>query len=359
MRHIKNSIIPILIVSLVLAIIPTAAFAASDSGDSGRCIFVTDNYRDIHGSWCEKWANLYGYKEVFSNGDSCFHPNQAITRMEFARLLHRALNININYTGFASTDIGEYYGDVANGSTGAGDLYDLATCGIIDTKDSFYPSNPLDRDEMIHFVMNAFYHFTGNSYAMPALALQPFADESEITKEYQTDVSRSVILGLVSGTGNNYVRPRDAATRAQAVTIVGRLAELLQQYKSNVAVKASAQESDGQLQMTLSILNNTGKTITIHHSSEQIFDFEILDKSGNELYRWSDGRMFSMIAATTEIKPNEEIAFSDVLDAKTYASMKGKIACIKAYIVGTSSDFTINSDGYLVTLSSLLLQAPE
>ena len=131
-------------------------------------------------------------------------------------------------------------------------------------------------------------------FTMPALALQPFADESEIKTAYQTDVSRSVILGLVVGTGNNYVRPRDAATRAQAVTIVGRLAGLLQQYKSNVAVKASAQESDGQLQMTLSVLNNTGKAITIHHSNGQLFDFEILDKSGNKLYRWSDGRMFSM-----------------------------------------------------------------
>jgi hypothetical protein len=352
MNHVKSFIIPFLIVSFVLAIVPTAAFAASDSGDSGRCVFVTDNYKDIQGSWCEKWAGLYGYKEIFSNGDSRFHPDQAITRMEFARLLHRALNININYTGFASTDIGEYYGDVSNGSTGSSDLYDLATCGIIDTKGSFYPANQLNREEMIHFVMNAFYHYTGNSYAMPALALQPFADESEIKTEYQTDVSRSVILGLACGTGNNYVRPRDAATRAQAVTIVGRLAELLQQYKSNVAVKASAQESDGQLQMTLSILNNTGKAITIQHSNGQIFDFEILDKSGNKLYRWSDGRMFSMIAATTEIKPNEEITFSDVLDTKTYASMKDKISCIKAYIVGTSSDFTINSDGYLITLSA-------
>ena len=350
MKRLRNLIIPVLIVSFVLAISPTAAFAASASGDSGRCIFVTENYQDIQGSWCEKWAGLYGYKEIFSNGDGRFHPDQAITRMEFARLLHRALNINMNYTGFAATDIGEYYGDVANGSAGAGDLYDLATCGIIDTKSSFCPANPLDRDEMIHFVMNAFYHFTGNSYAMPALALQPFADESEIKTAYQTDVSRSVILGLVVGTGNNTVRPRDAATRAQAVTIVGRLAGLLQQYKSNVAVKASAQESDGQLQMTLSVLNNTGKAITIHHSNGQLFDFEILDKSGNKLYRWSDGRMFSMIVTTTEIKPNEEIAFSGVLDAETYAAMKDKIACIKAYIVGTSSDFTINPDGYWVTL---------
>ena len=57
-----------------------------------------------------------------------------------------------------------------------------------------------------------------------------------------------------------------------------------------------------------------------------------------------------MIVTTTEIKPNEEIAFSGVLDAETYAAMKDKIACIKAYIVGTSSDFTINPDGYWVTL---------
>ena len=61
-----------------------------------------------------------------------------------------------------------------------------------------------------------------------------------------------------------------------------------------------------------------------------------------------------MIAAANEIVPGEEIAYSDVLDTKTYFSIKDRIASVKAYIVGTSSGFTIDSDGYIVNLLILL-----
>jgi hypothetical protein len=91
----------------------------------------------------------------------------------------------------------------------------------------------------------------------------------------------------------------------------------------------------------------------IEHGSGHLFDFLIQDESGNKLYRWSDDRMFIALMMTTEIAPGEEIVFSDALDAETYASIKDRIASVKAYIVGTSSDFTINPDGYFALVNGL------
>lgn len=341
MKYFRNIILSILVVSIISVIVPTKAFAVSDSDKI--------EYPDIKGSWCEKWAGLYGYEDIFSGEDGCFHPNQNITRMELVRLLHKVLNIHIYYNNFASTDISGYYDDVPSDSVGASDLYDLITCGIIDTKYSFHPSETLDREEMIHFIMNAFYYVTGNDYAIPDLAIQ-FTDASEISSEYYTDVNHSVTLGLVNGVGNHFISPCDKATRAEAVTIVGQLAELRQKYKSDVNVKASAEETDGKLSMTLAIVNNADKSVTVQHKNGQIFDFVIRDQSGGELYRWSKGKMFPMMVMSTDIAPGEEVIFFDSLDQTIYSSIKDKINSIKAYIEGTSSDFTIYTDGYLISI---------
>lgn len=347
MRHIKKILLSVLVIALSLSSAAFGASAASDTG-SAPCVFVDPyGYTDVGAGWYDKWVCSYGYPDIFSNGDNLFHPDQAITRMEFARLLHEALGISINY--FAATDIGDYFDDVPAGDAGANALYDLVTCGIIDTTGSFRPSETLDRDEMIHFVMNAFYYEIGSDYALPDLALQPFSDDADIIVGYRGDVSRAAVLGFINGAGDNLLLPRKAATRAEAVTVVGRLAELLKaDYGSNVSVKATAKEADGKLVMTLAILNNTENTVTIDHSSAQKFDFQILSEAGKELYRWSDGRMFTPALTTTEIAPGTEAAFSVELDADAYSAIRADACTVKAYIAGTSADFTVNPDGYLV-----------
>lgn len=336
MKHIRNLALTVLILSMVLATVPAHAFAASSTAN---------DYTDVKGSWCEKWVDLYGYKEVFSNGDSKFYPDQGITRIEFARMLHKALGININY--FAATDIGEYYNDVTNKNVGASQLYDLVTCGIIDTKTSFRPTEAIKRDEMIHFVMNAFKHIASDDYMFTEI-YRMFEDDSDIKAEYSTDIQHSCALGLINGRGNNYLFPRETATRAEAVTIAGRLAELKLKLEASVVVKASATETSDGLKMEIVISNNTDKTVTIDHSSQQLYDFAIYDKLGNSLYRWSANRMFAQVVTTSKIAPGDEMVLSDVIGTADYSAIKSKMTTLKAYIVGTSSDFTINPDGYFV-----------
>lgn len=342
MKHIRSLVLLALIISVLASIASAAALTAEKSAGTS----AVGSYNDIKGSWSEKWVGSYGYSEIFSNSDGSFRPDQAITRMEFARLLHKALGISINY--FAATDIGEYYNDVKSGDAGCNELYDLVTCGIIDTKTSFRPNEPLKRDEMIHFIMNAFHYFAGEDYAFIEI-YHIFGDDADIKPEYSTDIQHSFILGLVNGRNSNYLYPLESATRAEAVTIVGRLVELEQKLEASVTVNASATETTDGFKLEIIIANNTDKTVTIDHSSQQMFDFAVFDNKGNSLYRWSANRMFIQMVSTSEIAPGDELVLSDTISTEEYSQFKGKAATIKAYIVGTSSDFTINEDGYFVT----------
>ena len=55
---------------------------------------------------------------------------------------------------------------MTNENTGANELIDLVTAGIIEAGGSFSPDQPLEREVMIHWAMAALDYMTGGDYAM-------------------------------------------------------------------------------------------------------------------------------------------------------------------------------------------------
>lgn len=305
-------------------------------------------YRDLAANWYRAAAETYGDPAIFSDGSGCFYPGKPITRMEFARMLHAALDIHINY--FAPIDIGEFYNDVSNEAAGASELYDLVSLGIIDRTGSFGAAEPLSREEMIHYAVRAVDYATGGSYALILMMPAPFADDAEIADSYKNDIVKAVLLQLVEGRGGNRLWPKSEATRAEAVTIADRLVRRVQALASAVSVTAAATENDGGLTLSLTIRNNGSAPITIQHNSGQQFDFKLFDAAGETLYCWSADKMFIQALTATEIGAGEIVEYTAELDSMVYEPIREKVAGIRAYIIGTSEAFNICSDGYAAAL---------
>lgn len=325
--------------SLLLTAIPFAALATSDADNA---------YNDISGTWFTDAAMKYGYTEIFKDGSQAFNPSKKITRIEFVRVLHKALGITINY--FAAPDISDDFEDMKNTDVGANQLIDLVTAGIIEKGGSFKPDQQLDREVMIHWVINALDYQTGGDYAMIMMMPAPFDDDTNISDAYKNDVVKSVLLKLVFGRGNNLFFPKEGATRAESVTIISRLMSLLDSLQPDVDVKASAWlVKGGALTMSLTIQNNTDKTVTLNHTSGQKYDFKLFDSAGNNVYTWSADKMFIALMNATELKPGEKIEFSDTIDSTAYEALS-TAQTMTAYIVGTSDDFTIDENGYTAAI---------
>lgn len=327
----------LLLAALLLAAIPLSAFAQPDA---------KSGYSDISGKWFSDAAQKYGYSEIFSDGTGKFNPDNKITRIEFVRMLHRALSIKINY--FVAPDISNSFEDITNSDVGANELIDLVTTGIIDAGGNFEPNAPLTRETMVHWLMRALNAQTGGNYAMILIMPMPFDDDSEIAAVYNSEVYSAVVLKLIGGRGNNMLFPKDGATRAEAVTVVSRLVALLDSYKLGVVVNASARLSeDGTLSMSLTLRNNTDKPVVISHTSGQKYDFMLFDAEGNNLFTWSADKMFIAVMNETTLAPGEEIVFSDTLDKAAFAAL-GKAVSMQAFIVGSCEDFTQN--GYMTLI---------
>lgn len=335
----KKLFLFLLVVVMLLTTLPLTVLAAADTD------FV---YSDISKAWYTDAVVKYGYTDIFKDSTSKFNPNQKITRIEFVRLLHKALGISINY--FVAPDVSKDFDDMKNTDTGAGELIDLVTAGIVEKGGNFNPQEQLDRDVMIHWTINALNYVTGGNYAIIMMMPAPFADDADITPAYKNDVVTAVLLKLINGRGNNMLFPKDGTTRAEAVTVVSRLIPLMDSLKADVNVSASAfTEKSGAISMNLTIENNTDKAVTISHTSGMKYDFKLFDASGSNVYTWSADKMFIALMNETVLQPGEKIEFSDTIDSTAYPGIS-TATTMTAYIVGTSSDFTISENGYTATI---------
>ena len=63
--------------------------------------------------------------------------------------------------------------------------------------------------------------------------------------------------------------------------------------------------------MTLKIFNYTEEDTVFHFNTSQRYDFVIEDEEGNEIWRWSEGRMFAQMLGEETLGPtNIEIIYS-------------------------------------------------
>ena len=71
--------------------------------------------------------------------------------------------------------------------------------------------------------------------------------------------------------------------------------------------------------MTLKVFNYTEEDIAFHFNTAQRYDFIIEDEEGNEIWRWSEGRMFAQMLGEKILGPNNpEIIYT--------AEYKGKLS---------------------------------
>jgi len=312
-------------------------------------VFAQDGFSDIAGHWGQESITDTAEYVNFLAEDGKFLPDKALTRSEFALMLHKSLGLQIMY--FREPDITGFFSDVTNEDVYASALIDLVTANIIDDEGLFRPNDILKREEMVHYIMNAYRYKAGDTYKLIKLAYNPFADDDSLNPVFSGDIALADYYGIIKRPPSNKFFPKDNANRAQGATVIDRLLKLLrkeaeEKEDSRVLIKPSAHMENGLFIMRLAITNNTGKEVYISHNSGQKVDFQLLDSNREVLYTWSADKLFIMALTGTIAGPGETIEFNEEVEADIYGDALEKAVFMRAYITGTSEDFTVNADGY-------------
>ncbi|EOC99555.1 S8 family peptidase [Caldisalinibacter kiritimatiensis] len=180
-------------------------------------------FDDIEGHWAKYDIEVMAAKHIAKGNDNAkFAPDNNITRAEFAALLVRALRIKeIDESSFTDVNSDAWYKEGIDKAykakivNGVGD-------GV------FNPDGNITREEMASMIMRAYsYTTTTNLDDIVTTAEVKFKDEGTVSSWARRNVRLVDTFKIMEGDPEGTFRPKDNATRAEAIVVIKRLLEIL------------------------------------------------------------------------------------------------------------------------------------
>lgn len=177
-------------------------------------------FADTQNHWAHGDINLMVAAGIANGrGDGLFSPSEAITRAEFSAFLIRAFRLAPLYyeQGFNDVKPWNWYAGVVETATKYGFTQGMGD-GI------FAPDLPVTREQMAVMIVRA---CNKAGIPLPAGGAISFGDSYYISSWAREDVSKATAAGLIKGTDKGNFEPQKNATRAEAITVIKRMIELI------------------------------------------------------------------------------------------------------------------------------------
>ena len=192
-------------------------------------------FTDTTGHWAEtaitKWSEEYSIINGYEDGT--FRPDNSITRGAFAGILDRFLKFQSTSPAGTFSDLsGNYWEDA---------ILKLHASGVyLGNNGQALAGDTITRQQAVTMIARAF-NISGESATVYYLDADQVADYA---KPYLAEMSA---LGYITDSSDGYFRPTDAITRAEIVTILDNMIEVLIQTSTTYTQECRARKGRGPL----------------------------------------------------------------------------------------------------------------
>jgi len=184
-------------------------------------------FDDANGHWAEESILILADKEIITGyPDGLVHPDEIITRGEFAALIARLMELEEKGEDEVSihfTDINDHWSEQY--------VDKLIAAGVIQNDDfgrKLMPDKPITRIEMIRMLVRA---IGKGEHDESCSCITGFSDDGELDKGDRASICTGKKYGIVEGYPDGTVKPHGKATRAEAFEM------LVKAYKAKDQIK--------------------------------------------------------------------------------------------------------------------------
>ena len=199
-KKMKRPLGILLVVCLVVSLIAGTAYG------------VNRYFEDAKGHWAEDAIQILTDKGVISGyPDGLVHPDEIITRGEFAALIARIMELPEP----SESDVTIHFTDIAR-HWSEQNVEALIIAEIIQKGDygrEFQPDEPITRMEMIRMLVRA---IGKGEHDASCPCITGFSDDGELRNGYKASICTGKKYGIVKGYPDGTVKPDGKATRAEA-----------------------------------------------------------------------------------------------------------------------------------------------
>jgi hypothetical protein len=184
---------------------------------------IGQSYNDVKDShWAQGYISQASEKGLVQGvGDGRFSPESSLTRAQFAQMLY-------NYFRFMipASDTAGNFDDVTQGQWYYDAILTLQAAGVFEGGGNFRPADAITREEMAGFIYGAINALLLSEGMSRTDASVVFADFDGIAPELRSAVELVYATGIMVGVQPDMFAPDETTTRAQAATVIVRLAKL-------------------------------------------------------------------------------------------------------------------------------------
>ncbi|WCN36974.1 S-layer homology domain-containing protein [Aneurinibacillus uraniidurans] len=263
--------------SLLVCLLTVSLFAAH----APQSVSAAATFHDIQDHWAKGQIRALAEQGIVTGvGSDTYAPDRPLTRSQFVVMLARVFKGDLKTKGSAR-EVKQYYRDVDASDFYADELVRLKRAGVIDDHGSFYGDRYITRQEMAHYLVNAYNYLYGQNLSQLVNRKQvPFTDAHKISPRYLDDVIIANKLHLITGRDGGQFAPHNTLTRGEAASVIYRFGQLIPyedksvQSGANLTNVQDAYYKNGKLYITftysLSGAGYTGQIIVITRSGKQV-----------------------------------------------------------------------------------------
>lgn len=187
-------------------------------------LIVQKTFSDIQKHWGKDVIEVLASRHILSGVDNDrFQPERNVTRAEFAAMMLRALQLDLEQHPIPFQDVSStaWYNQVVRTAYHYGLMKGDGT--------RFRPNDPITREEMAVVLVNITRAFDTKILGQkintdPSVIKYPsFADSAQISSWAQEAVAQAQAQGWISGIGQNKFAPKQNTKRAEAATVIYKL----------------------------------------------------------------------------------------------------------------------------------------
>ncbi|WP_336781775.1 S-layer homology domain-containing protein [Paenibacillus illinoisensis] len=204
--------------------------------------FASTELTDIQGSFAQDAIQKLAEAGIINGqGEGKFNPTGKITRQDFAIILAKALNLDVE-----SAPVQPTFSDIPADSYSYKYVEAAAQAGLIRGlgNGTFGLGQNLSREDMAVLFARSLSYTAGTDITSGKASQLKFSDASSISDYAKDSVAVAVELGLINGNSNGTFNPQGNASREQVALVASKFVTAQQKIKEDLANQQSEEQDN-------------------------------------------------------------------------------------------------------------------